>query len=60
MDNLPNKTLPYLGRERNEETGEHRRRVVVVEVIVEPVVVPVPLTVVPVQVQDVPVTVRAA
>ena len=34
---------------RNEETGEDSGRVLIVPVVVEPVVVPVPLTVVPIQ-----------
>lgn len=37
---------------RNERSCRNRSRIVVVEVIVEPVVVPVPLVVVPVQVTD--------
>jgi len=58
MASFQNKTL--LIKERNKETCEHRRRVVGVPVVVEPVVVPVPLAVVPVQVQDIAVATRTA
>ena len=55
--NSINKTLPD-AQERNKDSSEHRRRVIGIPVIVEPVVVPVPLAVIPVQVENVPVTVR--
>lgn len=57
-DRFQNKTLPPKRRERNEAICEHGRRVVDVPVVVEPVHVPVPRTVVPVQIQDVAVAVR--
>ena len=58
-DNYKNKTPPH-GRRRNEESCGHRGRVLNIEVIVEPVVVPVPRTVVPVQIADVQVVVGVA
>ena len=54
---MQNKTLPPKW-ERNEEICENGRRVVDIPVVVEPIHVPVPRTVVPVQVQNVTVTVR--
>ena len=39
---------------------ENHRRIVSIPVIVEPVVVPVPLAIVPVQIEDIAVAVRAA
>ncbi len=47
-------------RRRNEESCEPRRRIVVVEVVVEPVVVPVPPVLVEVQVSNVEIAVRVA
>ncbi len=55
-----NKTPRTKRSGRNEETGGNRGRVLVVELIVEPVVVPVPLSVLEVQVADVEVAVRIA
>jgi hypothetical protein len=52
-----NKTLPTK-EEGNEEICADRGRVVVIELIVEPVVVPVPLLAVPVEVADHQVAVR--
>lgn len=54
---LQNKTLQRK-LERNKGSCENRRHVVLIEVVVQPVHVPVPLAVVPVQVQDVAVAVR--
>jgi len=50
--------LSHKMRERNEESCEGNGRVVGIPVIVEPVVVPVPLAVVEVQVQHVPIAIR--
>jgi hypothetical protein len=58
MDSLQNKTLPPYRQERNEKICENSRRVISVPIILKPIVVPVPLTIVPVQVQDITVTVR--
>lgn len=56
-----NKTPLLCRQRRNEESCETNSRVVSVTVIVEPVVVPVPGTViVPVEIQGVAVTVRVA
>lgn len=57
MDNSPNKTPPP-ERRRNEESCENGRRVVGVPIVVEPVHVPVPLAVIPVEVQRIAVAVR--
>jgi len=46
------KTLPTQSRERNEESCGDGRRIVVVPVIVEPVVVPIPPVAVPIEVTD--------
>jgi len=51
---------PRQRRGRNEESCEHRRRVVSVEVVVKPVVVPVPSAIAEVKVEDVAVAVRVA
>lgn len=56
MDKQKNKTLPY--RERNEVSCETSRGVLGIPIVVEPIVVPVPLTIVPIQVQDIAVAVR--
>ena len=45
-------------RGRNEKICENSRRIAGIKVIVQPVVVPVPLTIVPVEVQDITVAVR--
>ncbi len=47
-----NKTLPNKW-ERNKKNFGHRRRIVAIEVIVKPVVVPVPPVIVPVQIPDI-------
>ncbi|MBU1890365.1 hypothetical protein KJ782_02640 [Patescibacteria group bacterium] len=47
-------------RERNEVICEDTRRVVVVPVIVEPVVVPVPPVIIPVEVTDVDIAISVA
>ena len=61
MDRASHKRNSRLKVKReNDEICERRSRVLIVEVIVEPVVVPVPLPVVPVQVLDVQVAVRVA
>ena len=58
MASSKNKTPPTQSRKRNEVSYENGRRVVVVPVVAQPIRVPVPTTVVPVQVQNVTVTVR--
>lgn len=52
------KTLPHNGRGRNEESCEEKRGITGVPVVVEPIDVPVPLTIVPIQIEDVAVAVR--
>ena len=51
MDNSQNKTL-LKDEERNKVRCGHRRRIIVVPVVIQPVVVPVPLVVVPVEVTN--------
>lgn len=60
MGSSPNTVPPDLVQGSAEETGGDRRRVLDVELVVEPVVVPVPLPVVPVEVTDVQVAIRVA
>ena len=61
MDSSQNKTRPYHEAwARSEEICAQSRGVVVVPVIVEPVVVPVPPATVPVEVTDIQVAVRVA
>lgn len=55
-----NKTPPARSQGRNEESCENSRGVVDVPIVVEPVVVPVPLAVIEVEVQNVAVAVRTA
>ena len=62
-DSSQDKTPPHqifgdLVRGRNEKICENSRRIAGIKVIVQPVVVPVPLTIVPVEVQDITVAVR--
>ena len=60
-DSSQNKTPPIKYRGRNEESCEQGRRVVVVPVIVKPVVVPIPRTIVTeVQITDIEVAVGVA
>lgn len=59
MGNYQSKTLPQ-ARERNKERCEQRRGVVAVPVVVEPVVVRLPATLVPVPVADVQIAVPVA
>ncbi len=58
MDSCKNKTLSTLRRERNEESCENRGGVVGVEVVVEPVDVPIPRLAAPVEAENVPIAVR--
>ena len=58
MANYKNKTLPI--RERNEVSCEQSRRAVVIPVVVEPVVVPVPRPAAEVQIADIEVAVGVA
>ena len=60
MGSSSNKAPPKLLRGSHEDAGEDRGRVLVIELVVEPVVVPVPLAVVPVEVTNVAVAVRIA
>lgn len=55
-----NKTLPQNLKERNKESCAQDSRVAGIEIVVEPVVVPVPLIAVPVEVTDVQVAIRVA
>lgn len=57
MDNLQNKTLPTNSGERNEEVCENNGGITGIEVIVKPIVVPVPLATIPVEIQDVAIAV---
>lgn len=54
------KTQPRRSGVRNEESCEDSRGVVDVPVVAQPVVAPVPLIVVPVQIPDVEVAIRVA
>ena len=47
-------------QKRNEKSCAHRGRVIRVEVIVEPVVVPVPLATIPVEIADIEVAIGVA
>ena len=55
-----NKTLPVNHRERNEKSCAQDGRIARIEIIVEPVVVPVPLVTVPVEVTDIQIAIRVA
>ena len=59
-ENWQKKTLPTKKRERNEKSSELRRRVLTIEDVAEPVVVPVPRTIVPVEVPNIEMAVRVA
>ena len=59
MANYINKT-PLKIEERNEESCEHGHPIVAVEPVVEPVVVPVPLRTVPVEIPHIAVAIRVA
>ena len=59
LPKVDNKTPP-LKQERNKESCERSDRILEVPVVVEPIVVPVPRTVVPVEIADVEVVVRVA
>ena len=58
MDSSKNKTLPT--RERNKENCEIRRWIVVIPIIVDPIVVPVPLVAIEVKITNVEVAIRVA
>lgn len=60
MGSYSNKTPPDKAREENEVICRDRRRVVVVPLIVEPVVVPVPLLAVPIEITDIEVAIGVA
>ena len=59
MDILLNKTLQK-ALERNKVNSAYRSRVIVVEVVVEPVVVPVPPATIPVEVTNIQVAIGVA
>lgn len=60
MVSSQNKTLPANSQERNEESCSNSRRVVTVEVVVEPVVVLLPVSTIPDEVAHIEVVVRVA
>ena len=57
-DSLQSKTLQTQGLERNEIGCEQSRRIVAVPIVVKPVVVPIPHTIVEVEVTNIQVVVR--
>jgi hypothetical protein len=58
MDNFKNKTLPTKSQERNRKICDGSRWILTIPVVVEPVVVPIGLAIVPVEIVDIQVTVR--